>query len=71
MSTAETFERTEDSLPLRAEACDPLLPALRSEEELLAQGAMTVLALALDRKDVILNAYPLTEPARLALGLMS
>ncbi|HEU4476236.1 MAG TPA: hypothetical protein VFR71_06025 [Methyloceanibacter sp.] len=32
---------------------------------------MTVLALALDRKDVILNAYPLTGPARLALGLMS
>jgi mycobactin salicyl-AMP ligase len=48
----------------------PLLPVIRSEEELLAQGAMTVLALALDRKDVILNAYPLTGPAGLALGLM-
>ena len=31
---------------------------------------MTVLALALDRKDVILNPYPLTGPAGLALGLM-
>lgn len=48
----------------------PLLPVIRSEEELLAQGAMTVLALALDRKDVILNPYPLTGPPGLALGLM-
>jgi acyl-CoA synthetase (AMP-forming)/AMP-acid ligase II len=42
----------------------------RSEEELLAQGAMTVLALDLDGGDVILNPYPLTGPAGLALGLM-
>lgn len=31
---------------------------------------MTVLALALDRRDVILNPYPLTGPIGLALGLM-
>jgi non-ribosomal peptide synthetase component E (peptide arylation enzyme) len=47
-----------------------LLPVIHSEAELLAQGAMTVLVLALDRKDVILNAYPLTGPAGLTLGLM-
>jgi acyl-CoA synthetase (AMP-forming)/AMP-acid ligase II len=48
----------------------PLVPLIRSEEQLLAQGAMTVLALALDRRDVILNPYPLTGPAGLSLGLM-
>jgi mycobactin salicyl-AMP ligase len=48
----------------------PFLPVLRNEEELLAQGAMTVLALDLDTRDVILNPYPLTGPAGLALGLM-
>jgi len=53
-----------------ARAGFPLLPVLHSEEELLAQGAMTVLALSLDRKDVILNPYPLTGPAGLSLGLM-
>jgi mycobactin salicyl-AMP ligase len=53
-----------------ARAGFPLLPVIRSEEELLAQGAMTVLALSLDRKDVILNPYPLTGPVGLALGLM-
>lgn len=48
----------------------PLLPVIRREEELLAQGAMTVLALALDRKDVILNSYPFTGIVGLSLGLM-
>jgi acyl-CoA synthetase (AMP-forming)/AMP-acid ligase II len=48
----------------------PFLPVVRNEEELLAQGAMTVLALDLDTRDVILNPYPLTGPAGLALGLM-
>jgi mycobactin salicyl-AMP ligase len=48
----------------------PHLPVTRGEDELLTQGAMTVLALSLDRKDVILNPYPLTGPAGLALGLM-
>jgi acyl-CoA synthetase (AMP-forming)/AMP-acid ligase II len=48
----------------------PLVPLARSEAELLAQGAMTVLALALDRNDVILNPYPLTGPIGLSLGLM-
>ncbi len=40
----------------------PLRPVFRSEDELLAQGAMTVLALSLDSRDVILNPYPLTGP---------
>jgi non-ribosomal peptide synthetase component E (peptide arylation enzyme) len=48
----------------------PLLPVLRNEYELLAQGAMTVLALDLDTRDVILNPYPLTGPVGLSLGLM-
>jgi acyl-CoA synthetase (AMP-forming)/AMP-acid ligase II len=48
----------------------PFLPVVRNEDELLAQGAMTVLALDLDTRDVILNPYPLTGPAGLALGLM-
>jgi len=48
----------------------PFLPVVRSEDELLAQGAMTVLALGLDTRDVILNPYPLTGPAGLSLGLM-
>jgi mycobactin salicyl-AMP ligase len=48
----------------------PLLPVLRNEDDLLAQGAMTVLALDLDTKDVILNPYPLTGPVGLSLGLM-
>ena len=47
----------------------PFLPVMRNEEELLAQGAMTVLALDLDTRDVILNPYPLTGPAGLSLGL--
>ena len=45
------------------------LPVARNEDELLAQGAMTVLALDLDTRDVILNPYPLTGPAGLSLGL--
>jgi acyl-CoA synthetase (AMP-forming)/AMP-acid ligase II len=48
----------------------PFLPVLRNEEELLAQGAMTVLALDLDTRDVILNPYPLTGPVGLSLGLL-
>jgi len=46
------------------------LPVVRNEDELLTQGAMTVLALDLDTRDVILNPYPLTGPAGLSLGLM-
>jgi acyl-CoA synthetase (AMP-forming)/AMP-acid ligase II len=53
-----------------ARAGQPFLPVPRREDELLAQGAMTVIALALDRSDVILNPYPFTGPAGLALGLM-
>ncbi len=52
-----------------ARAGAPLIPVYRSEDELLAQGAMTVLALSLDSRDVILNPYPLTGPAGLALAL--
>ena len=53
-----------------ARAGMPLLPVFRTEDELLAQGAMTVLALSLDTRDVILNSYPLTGPVGLSLGLM-
>ncbi len=54
-----------------ARAGVPLVPIMRGEDELLAQGAMTVLALGLDSRDVILNPYPLTGPVGLALGLAS
>jgi acyl-CoA synthetase (AMP-forming)/AMP-acid ligase II len=53
-----------------ARAGSPFVAVLRSEEELLAQGAMTVLALDLDGSDVILNPYPLTGPAGLSLGFL-
>jgi len=53
-----------------ARAGAPVLAIEHGEEELLAQGAMTVLALGLDRSDVILNAYPLTGPAGLSLGFL-
>jgi mycobactin salicyl-AMP ligase len=52
-----------------ARAGAPLVPLLRHEDEILAQGAMTVLSLSLDRSDVILNAYPFTGPIGLGLGL--
>jgi len=51
----------------RAEA--PLVPLFRHEDEILAQGAMAVLSLSLDRSDVILNAYSFTNPIGFALGL--
>lgn len=54
-----------------ARAGAPLVPVARREEELLAQGAMTVLSLSLDSRDVILNPYPLTGPVGLSLGLMA
>ena len=47
-----------------ARAGAPLVPVARREEELLAQGAMTVLSLSLDSRDVILNPYPLTRTGR-------
>jgi mycobactin salicyl-AMP ligase len=53
-----------------ARAGAPFLAIEHGEEELLAQGAMTVLGLGLDRSDVILNAYPLTGPAGLSLGFL-
>ncbi len=53
-----------------ARAGAPFIAIERSEEELLAQGAMTVLALDLDGSDVILNPYPLTGSAGLSLGFM-
>ena len=52
-----------------ARAGQHFVPVLRTEEELLAQGAMTVMVLGLDRGDVILNPYPLTGQAGLSLGL--
>ncbi|ODA68637.1 Enterobactin synthase component E [Methyloligella halotolerans] len=48
----------------------PLLPVPHSCETLLAQGAMTVLALGLNADDRILNAFPLSGPTGLTLGLM-
>jgi mycobactin salicyl-AMP ligase len=51
-----------------ARANAPLVPLLRHEKEVLAQGAMAVLALSLLRSDTILNAYPPTGPIGLALG---
>jgi mycobactin salicyl-AMP ligase len=52
-----------------ARAGVPMVPVFRGEDELLAQGALTVLALSRDRGDVILNPYPCTGPAGLSLGL--
>jgi non-ribosomal peptide synthetase component E (peptide arylation enzyme) len=52
-----------------ARAGAPLVPLFRHEDQILAQGAMAVLALALDRSDVILNAYSFTGPIGLGLGL--
>ncbi len=53
-----------------ARAGAPLLAVPRSEAELLAQGAMTVMELGLTTRDLILSSYPCTGPAGLALGLM-
>ncbi len=53
-----------------ARAGMPFIAVERLEEELLAQGAMTVLTLDLDRSDVILNPYPLTGPTGLSLGFL-
>jgi mycobactin salicyl-AMP ligase len=65
--TARDFTFTaRDFHPSAGEA---FIPVYRGEEELLAQGAMTVLALPLDSRDVILNPYPLTGPAGLDLAL--
>jgi len=52
-----------------ARADEPLVPLFRHEDEILAQGAMAVLSMSLDRSDVILNAYPCTGPIGLGLGL--
>ena len=52
-----------------ARAGKALVPLFRQEDEILAQGAMAVLSLALDRSDTILNAYPFTGPIGLELGL--
>lgn len=51
-----------------ARAGKALLPLFRQEDEILAQGAMAVLSLALDRSDTILNAYPFTGPIGLGTG---
>ncbi len=53
-----------------ARAGHPLLPVPFSCETLLAQGAMSVLALGLNADDRILNAFPLSCSVGLALGLM-
>jgi non-ribosomal peptide synthetase component E (peptide arylation enzyme) len=53
-----------------ARAGAPLVPVFRHEDDLLAQGAMTVLALSLTSRDTILSPYPLTGAVGLGLGLM-
>jgi len=53
-----------------ARAGHPLLPIPMSAETLLAQGAMSVLALGLNADDRILNAFPFSGAVGLALGLM-
>jgi len=65
-------ERAHDGpslITFTARAGAPLVPLFRHEDEILAQGAMAVLSLSLDRSDVILNAYPFTGPIGFALGL--
>ena len=52
-----------------ARAGAALVPLFRHEDDILAQGAMAVMALGLERSDVILNPYPLTGPPGIALGL--
>lgn len=52
-----------------ARADASLVPLFRFEDEILTQGAMAVLSLSLDPSDTILNAYPLTGPVGLGLGL--
>ena len=55
-----------------ARADAPLVAIARREEELLAQGAMTVLSLSLDGGDVILESLSAsTGPVGLSLGLMA
>ncbi|MGH6734527.1 MAG: class I adenylate-forming enzyme family protein [Methyloceanibacter sp.] len=64
--------RTHDGhslITFTARAGAPFIPVFRTEDEILAQGAMAVLALALDRGDTILNPYPFTGPVGLGLGL--
>jgi acyl-CoA synthetase (AMP-forming)/AMP-acid ligase II len=62
---------TPSMITFTARAGLPLVAIARRVEELLAQGAMTVLSLALDSRDVILNPFPLTGPVGLSLGLMA
>lgn len=52
-----------------ARADAPLVPLFRRDDDLLLQGAMAVMALSLDRHDILLNAYPLTGPVGIAAGL--
>ena len=52
-----------------ARASAALVPLVRHDDDLLLQGAMAVIALGLDRHDILLNAYPLTGPVGIAAGL--
>ncbi len=52
-----------------ARAGEPLVPIFRQQQDVLLQGAMTVMALSLDRSDILLNPFPLTGPAGIAMGL--
>ena len=52
-----------------ARAGAALVPLFRHEDDLLLQGALSVMALSLDRHDVLLNAFPLTGPVGISAGL--
>ncbi|MEG6509484.1 class I adenylate-forming enzyme family protein [Methyloligella sp. 2.7D] len=73
-NTAEPFQPQSSHAPVMytftARPDHPLLPVPHRCDELLALGAMAVLALGLTAEDRLLNAFPLTGPAGLALGVM-
>ncbi|MEJ2517868.1 MAG: class I adenylate-forming enzyme family protein [Methyloceanibacter sp.] len=52
-----------------ARAGEPLVPIFRQQQDVLLQGAMIVMALSLDRSDILLNPFPLTGPVGIAMGL--
>ena len=52
-----------------ARAGAPLVPLFRGEDDILLQGAMTVMSLSLDRHDILLNAYPLAGAVGIGAGL--
>ena len=53
-----------------ARARAPIVPVVHTEDELLTHGMETVKALSLDRRDAILNPFPLSSPAGVSFALM-